>query len=231
MAGRGLSLWLRLISARVIRGLTPFLRKLKDILKACLGRMREVIAMAGAETGLLAISLIVNRRLHVMERALWLVVVLSSVITALVISNVQLGRYFTSPTVISVDRDYRGWNGSLPAVTLCYYDHIDSFKANEYIQEVWNVSIIDEDYFYFMDFLYAVVNATAGNYAELVKFAEDERFDSIDLYEMITRVDRPFEQVISSFDANFDVHVQMVMTERGSCYAINSPMSTVLSGQ
>ncbi|XP_017108445.2 pickpocket protein 19 [Drosophila bipectinata] len=231
MAGRRLFLWVRLILARVVRSSTPFLRRLMVIFGACLARIREVVAMAGAETGLLAISLIVHRRLHALERALWLGVVLASVITALIISNVQLGRYFTSPTVISVDRDYRGWNGSLPAVTLCYYDHIDSFKANEYIQEVWNVSIIDEDYFYFMDFLYAVVNATAGNYAELVKFAEDERFDSIDLYEMITRVDRPFEQVISSFDANFDVHVQMVMTERGSCYAINSPMSTVLSGQ
>jgi len=195
------------------------------------GRLRDVVAQAGAETGLLALSLCVNRSIHLLERLFWLAVVISSVIAALVLSRFQLERYFSSPTVISVDRDYRGWNGSLPAVTLCYYDHIDSFKANEYIQEVWNVSIIDEDYFYFMDFLYAVVNATAGNYAELAKFSEDERFDQVDLYEMIQRVDRPFEQVISSFDSGFQVHVQRVMTERGSCYAINSPMSTVLSGQ
>ncbi|KAH8277722.1 hypothetical protein KR018_004223 [Drosophila ironensis] len=226
-------LWLRFrsLSGRILRVLITFIRLVSSGLLIYSGRLRDVVAMAGAETGLLAISLIVHRRLHILERTFWLAVVISSVITALILSSFQLERYYSSPTVISVDRDYRGWNGSLPAVTLCYYDHIDSFKANEYIQEVWNVSIIDEDYFYFMDFLYAVVNATAGNYAELVKFAEDERFDSIDLYEMITRVDRPFEQVISSFDAGFEVHVQMVMTERGSCYAINSPMSTVLSGQ
>lgn len=145
------------------------------------------------------------------------------------LSELQIARYINSPTVISVDRDYRGWNGTLPAVTLCYYDHIDSFKANELIQDVWNVSIIDEDYFYIMDFLYAVVNATATNYAELAKFASDERFDQVDLYQIIHTINRPFEQVISSFDADFQVNVEMVMTERGSCYAINAPMSTMLS--
>ncbi|XP_017024503.1 pickpocket protein 19 [Drosophila kikkawai] len=231
MDRRRLWLWLKGISVRLLRGLLAFLRLFLAGCRSYAGRLRDVVAEAGAETGLLAISLCVNRRIHLLERLFWLAIVISSVIAALLLSRFQLDRYFSSPTVISVDRDYRGWNGSLPAVTLCYYDHIDSFKANEYIQEVWNVSIIDEDYFYFMDFLYAVVNATAGNYAELAKFAEDERFDQIDLYEMIQRVDRPFEQVISSFDSSFEVHVQMVMTERGSCYAINSPMSTVLSGQ
>jgi len=231
MSNQRLGLWIRGLSGRILRGLLAYLRLFLAGCVSYSGRLRDVVAQAGAETGLLALSLCVNRSIHLLERLFWLAVVISSVIAALVLSRFQLERYFSSPTVISVDRDYRGWNGSLPAVTLCYYDHIDSFKANEYIQEVWNVSIIDEDYFYFMDFLYAVVNATAGNYAELAKFSEDERFDQVDLYEMIQRVDRPFEQVISSFDSGFQVHVQRVMTERGSCYAINSPMSTVLSGQ
>ncbi|EDW57221.2 pickpocket protein 19 [Drosophila virilis] len=198
------------------------------LLRAVSARLRDVTAQAGDETSLLAIRLTVNRGLHMAERLLWFLVILGSVFAVYMLSEVQIARYLTSPTVISVDRDYRGWNGSLPAVTLCYYDHIDSFKANKLIQEAWNVSIIDEDYFYIMDFLYAVVNATASNYAELTKFASDERFDQIDLYDIIQTINRPFEQVISSFDANFKVHVQMVMTERGSCYAINSPMSAVL---
>ncbi|XP_017147816.1 pickpocket protein 19 [Drosophila miranda] len=223
--------WWRRIPAWMWKKLIAVLPTVLAGLKSYSSRLREMAEIAGAEAGVLAISLIVNRQLHTLERSIWLVVVLSSIYAAIMLSGLQYERYLNSPTVISVDRDYRGWNGSLPAVTLCYYDHIDSFKANEYIQDVWNVSIIDEDYFYFMDFLYAVVNATASNYAELAKFAEDERFDQVDLYELIQRVDRPFEQVISSFDANFKVHVQMVMTERGSCYAINSPMSSVLSGK
>ncbi|XP_017960637.1 sodium channel protein Nach [Drosophila navojoa] len=198
------------------------------LIRAVSSRLRDVAAQAGAETSLLAIRLTVNRRLHITERLLWLFVLVGSVFAVYMLSELQIARYVNSPTVISVDRDYRGWNGSLPAVTLCYYDHIDSFKANELIQDMWNVSIIDEDYFYIMDFLYAVVNATASNYAELAKFASDERFDQVDLYEIIQTINRPFEQVISSFDADFEVNVEMVMTERGCCYAINSPMSRML---
>lgn len=130
--------------------------------------------------------------------------------------------------MISVDRNYRDWVGYMPAVTLCYYDHIDSFKANQYILERWNVSIVEEDYFYFMDFLSAVVNASASNYVDLAKFAEDERFDEIDLYEIIQAIDRPFEQIINTFEANFEVSVRPAMTERGLCYIINSAIGVVL---
>ncbi|XP_030388356.1 sodium channel protein Nach [Scaptodrosophila lebanonensis] len=204
---------------------------LRIIFKHLRVRVVEIASQAGAATSLLAISLTVNRRLHPCERLLWLLILLLSIYTALMLSDLQRQRFLTSPTVISVDRDYRGWNGSLPAVTLCYYDHIDSFKANEFIQDIWNVSIVDEDYFFFMDFLYAVVNATTSNYADIAKYAEDERFDQIDLHEMIQLIDRPFEQLISSFDANFRVQVQQVMTERGLCYAINAPMAEVLNGK
>ncbi|XP_054737756.1 pickpocket protein 11 [Anastrepha obliqua] len=186
----------------------------------------------GAETGILAISLMANRRLHTLERLLWFGIVFVSMFAAISLSGVQLKRYFNSPTVISLDRDYRGWQGPLPAVTLCYYDHIDSFKANKYIQNKWNVSIVDNDYFYFMDFLHAVVNATASNYVDLARFAEDERFDDVNLSELVQAIDRPFEQTLTSFDnQNSTIQIMPVMTENGFCYAINSPMSEMLAGR
>ncbi|XP_050326162.1 uncharacterized protein LOC126756807 isoform X1 [Bactrocera neohumeralis] len=200
---------------------------------ACIAeRMHDFGTDLGEETGILAISLIANRRLHALERFLWVAIVLASIFAALRLSGVQVRRYLHSPTVISVDRDYRGWHGPLPAVTLCYYDHIDSFKANEYIQDNWNISIVDNDYFYFMDFLYAVVNATASNYADLARFAEDERFDNVDLAEVVHAIDKPFEQTLTSFDKkNSTIQIRPVMTERGYCYAINSPMSEILAGR
>ncbi|XP_037950741.1 sodium channel protein Nach-like [Teleopsis dalmanni] len=185
---------------------------------------------AGRETGILAITLIANRSLHIFERGLWFVMIVICIYYVINVSSLQFLRYVTSPTVVSVDRDYRGWTGMLPAVTLCYYDHVDAYKANEYIQNVWNVSIVDEDYFYYMDFLYAVVNATAANYVDLARFAENERFDEVNLLDLIHAIDKPFEQVLSSFDANFEIQVLPVMTERGLCYAINSPMSKILTG-
>lgn len=144
------------------------------------------------------------------------------------ITNTQIVRYITSPTVISVDRNYRDWVGYVPAITLCYYDHIDSLKANEYLLDHWNVSIIDEDYFYFMDFLSAIVNATASNYVDLAKFSEDERFENVDFYEVIQAIDKPFEQIIYTLDGNFEVSIQTAMTERGYCYIFNSAVGEVL---
>ncbi|XP_061388490.1 acid-sensing ion channel 5 [Musca vetustissima] len=175
------------------------------------------------ETGILAFKLMINRNLHILERIFWLLTFIGSIYGALWITNLQIYRFLKSPTVISVDRNYRDWIGYMPAITLCYYDHIDSYKANEFILENWNVSIVDEDYFYYMDFLYAVVNASASNYMDLAKFAK-----FVDLYALIQAIDRPFEQIINTYEGNFEVPVKSVMTERGSCYVINSSMGEVV---
>ncbi|XP_067633335.1 pickpocket protein 19 [Eurosta solidaginis] len=185
----------------------------------------------GQETGVLAISLMANRRLHVIERIIWCLIVSSAINAAYHLGGMQLHRFLNSPTVISVDRDYRGWHGPLPAVTLCYYDHIDAFKANDYIRDNWNVTVMDDDYFYFMDFLSAVVNATVKNYAHLARFAQDERFDEVNFTDVVHSINRPFNQVLTSSDKdNSTIQINPVMTERGYCYAINSPMSKLMAG-
>ncbi|XP_065368958.1 uncharacterized protein ppk3 [Calliphora vicina] len=190
--------------------------------------MGSFLRNVGDETGILALKLMFNRSLHNLERIFWFLTFVVAIYGALFITKFQIYRYINSPTVISVDRNYRDWVGFMPAITLCYYDHIDSYKANEYILDNWNVSIVDEDYFYFMDFLYAVVNATATNYADLAKFAEDERFDDVDLFDIIQAIDKPFEQIINTFEGNFEVSVTTAMTERGSCYIMNSAIGEVL---
>ncbi|CAD7078434.1 unnamed protein product [Hermetia illucens] len=92
----------------------------------------------------------------------------------------------------------------------------------------WNIGIVNDEYFYFLEFLYSVVNASATNYGDLAKFAQDERFDDIDLFDVAKTIDRTFEQTITSYDPNIHVEVQPIMTERGMCYAFNSPMSEIL---
>lgn len=48
----------------------------------------------------------------------------------------QFRRYYDNPTVVILERDYRTWNGTLPAATLCYSNNIDSLLAEEYIQKL-----------------------------------------------------------------------------------------------
>ncbi|XP_046810098.1 acid-sensing ion channel 5 [Lucilia cuprina] len=212
----------------VCESLTGIAFAIKSSLRFLYQRATGFLRNVGDETGILALKLMFNRNLHIIERIFWFLTFVVAIYGALFITKSQIIRHLKSPTVISVDRNYRDWVGYMPAITLCYYDHIDSYKANEYILENWNVSIVDEEYFYFMDFLYAVVNASATNYADLAKFSEDERFDDVDLYDIITAIDKPFEQIINTFEGNFEISVTTAMTERGSCYIINSAIGEVL---
>lgn len=48
----------------------------------------------------------------------------------------QWNRYAANPTVISLERDYRSWNGTLPAITICYAIRVDPKKADIYIRKL-----------------------------------------------------------------------------------------------
>ncbi|XP_055846703.1 sodium channel protein Nach-like [Episyrphus balteatus] len=207
--------------------LYSFKRRTNPACKKVGGKTVEILEEIGDSSGILAIKLVADRSLHWTERFLWFSLITLSVYAAYLISSKQLRRYRISPTVVSLDRDYRGWKGTMPAVTLCYYDHLDSYKADEYIQTKWNITMADEEYFYFMEFLYAIVNATASNYVELARFATDERFEDVDLNEALGEIYRTFDQTLKSFNPWFKIRVNPVMTERGRCYAINSPLSTI----
>lgn len=163
------------------------------------------------------------------SRIFWLFLILIAINGVYHLTTTQLKRFSISPTVISLDRDYLDWSGPLPAVTLCYHDHLDVQKANDLIFEKWNVSTADDEYFYFLEFLISIVNASATNYGDIVRFGEDERFDDLDLYDVIKAIDKPFKQEINSFKPNFEIYKATVMTERGMCYVFNSQIADFLS--
>lgn len=162
-------------------------------------------------------------------RLFWLLLILAAIYGVNLLTKTQIHRYAESPTVISLDRDYLDWSGPLPAVTLCYNDHLDVPKANDFIFENWNVSISDDEYFYFLEFLISIINATVTNYGDIVRFAEDERFDDFDLYDVILEVDKHFKQDIVSFDPDFQIERSIIMTEKGMCYVFNSQIANYLS--
>lgn len=46
----------------------------------------------------------------------------------------QWSRYNSEPVVVSLQRDYRSWWTTFPAVTACFSDRIDNDKAKETIE-------------------------------------------------------------------------------------------------
>ncbi|KAL5291355.1 hypothetical protein ACFFRR_010638 [Megaselia abdita] len=214
----------------MVKSKPKLLRKLANktytILK---DHIEYTLTEAGKVTGVLALKQIGNQALHPLERIFWLCLILIAVNGVQYLTTTQLKRFSMSPTVISLDRDYLDWSGPLPAVTLCYHDHLDVQKANDFIFEKWNVSNSDDEHFYFSEFLNTIIDASATNYGDIVRFAEDDRFDDLDLYDVIRAVNKPFKQEINSFDPNFEIHKATVMTERGMCYVFNSQISDFLS--
>lgn len=93
----------------------------------------------------------------------------------------------------------------------------------------WGTEENDTDYAYYMEFIDLVVNISTENLGKFGKFADDERFTDIDMLELARELHPNYDDAITSFDKGAEVNFVEVITERGICYTINSPLSVLLS--
>lgn len=79
------------------------------------------------------------------SRILWLFTVLILGCGVFYMCYNQWARYKANPTVISLERDYRHWNGTMPAITLCYSVKYNRSKIAEFVQrfEIQRVFVCD----------------------------------------------------------------------------------------
>lgn len=56
---------------------------------------------------------------------LWLVALLAAALGAAAVSAAAWERYQTTPSMIAMERDFRVWNTSAPAGTLCPHIRVD----------------------------------------------------------------------------------------------------------
>lgn len=122
------------------------------------------------------------------ERLIWISVVGLAIYGAVIVSLTQYERYKANPTVISLERDYRDWNGTVPAITFCYHLRIDEGRARNLIKRIWNVENYEDEFQYFMDFIKAVVNITTVNFKSFNKFSNDKRLDSVNMLSLAKEV-------------------------------------------
>ena len=108
---------------------------------------------------------------------MWLACFVTACWGAVTISLTQYSRYEANPTVVSLKRDYREWNGTIPAISFCYHQRIDEGRAQTLIKRLWNIEKYENEYPYFMDYTTAVVNITNTKLSLFNRFANDKRFD------------------------------------------------------
>lgn len=107
---------------------------------------------------------------------------------------------------------------------LSQFLHLDQFSFR-----TWGADENDTDYSYYMEFIDLVVNISTVNLAKFSKFAGDDRFTDIDMLELARELHPNYDDAITSFDKGAEVNFVEVITERGICYTINSPLSVLLS--
>lgn len=92
----------------------------------------------------------------------------------------------------------------------------------------WNLTLGDDDYLYFLDFITVLANSTANDLNAFTKFENDERLSNIDLMELTKIVHPQGAHIVSKLGISGDIDINQVMTERGLCYTINSRVSPML---
>jgi Amiloride-sensitive sodium channel len=100
----------------------------------------------------------------------------------------QYDRFMANPTVISIEKDFRSWNGTLPAITFCYKHRIDDAKAASYIKRQWDVDTNHSEYEYFMEFINTVVYTAPDKLYVFLIFISDDRLKDVDLMDLVKQV-------------------------------------------
>lgn len=126
------------------------------------------------------------------------------------------------------NKDFRDWNGTLPAITFCYHKRIDAVKAKNLIKQFWNVEPTDSEYEHFMDYVNLVANASIYSFRAFNRYVNDKRLEFIDMGMIARNVAPDINALISSFDSNLKPTIVEILTERGICHNVNGILSSTL---
>ncbi|CAB3232202.1 unnamed protein product [Arctia plantaginis] len=133
--------------------------------------------------------------------------------------------YNSEPVVVSLERDYRSWWTTFPAVTACFIDRVEPEKARYVIESTWNVSQESDAvrFQYYMDFIELVADVSfRENLQNFWKYQADDTVKDLNLLELALAVhpNWTLDVTLSQKEANVIWHP--VMTEVGMCLTFNS---------
>ncbi|XP_046399971.1 uncharacterized protein LOC124166485 [Ischnura elegans] len=159
------------------------------------------------------------------ERFFWVLMVGLSIcgFSFLVRSNII--HFQDSPTVISLERDFRVWNTTFPAVTICYEDPMDEESAEKLVLGKWGERANDNDSMkYHLGFLSAVANASFMTLESFLPYVDDPFLQKLDLLPLALEVNKKFAGTIYIYTIE-EINPKQTLTELGLCYTAGSLIS------
>lgn len=206
----------------------PANRKLSPAVSEKVKDLFEFLGQVSIESNIHGLKYIFARQLHPFERICWFLVFYGCCYGAFNISSQHYMRYAANPTVVSLERDYRDWNGTLPAVSVCYHKRLDETRAQALIKRLWSVDKSDDEYPYFLDYIKTVVYINES-YTKFNRFVNDRRLEFMNMLTIAKEVHPTVNSVVSSFDTNAEFAMNEIVTEKGICYSVNSIISPLIS--
>ncbi|XP_028160606.1 uncharacterized protein LOC114353011 isoform X1 [Ostrinia furnacalis] len=200
-------------------------KSIMESTKDSIAPVYELYAGFCRETTLHGLKHTVKDQVHWCERFLWFVLTLSAFFGAVYCALSQLSRYNVEPVVVSMQRDYRRWWSTFPAVTACFTDRVEPDKAKLAIEMNWNVTEESDPtrYAYYAGFIDLVTDVSfRSNLQNFWKYQNDESVRGIDLLQLALSVHPTILLKVMVSDSIKEVFWMPVMTEVGMCLTFNS---------
>ncbi|CAK1556020.1 unnamed protein product [Leptosia nina] len=179
------------------------------------------------ETTLHGLKHTVARNFHFIERLLWLILTSLAFTGAVYCALSQLTRYNSEPVVVYLQRDYRRWAFSFPAVTACFLERSDQEKTKGVIRRIWNITEDSdpEKFQYYQEFVDLISDVSfRENLQNFWKYQNDESLKGVDLLQLAIDV-HPDVILNVSVSHQLEILWVPVMTEEGLCMTFNSVYS------
>ncbi|XP_049820615.1 sodium channel protein Nach-like [Aethina tumida] len=167
--------------------------------------------------------------IHLIERIIWLIIIGIALGGAIAVALSNWRRYAANPTVVSLQKDFRNWLNPFPAATGCFIDKTDERKAQKFIKEKWGLVPTDLNYDNYMDFVKTVANISYHNLHEFERFKNNPVLNSANMLEVAGNVHPLLSGTLVTFDTKRKTNWQLVITELGICFSVNSKFENLLS--
>ncbi|XP_041968432.1 acid-sensing ion channel 4-A-like [Aricia agestis] len=176
------------------------------------------------QTSIHGFSHIAAPRRHWVERLLWVGILGVAIWGVVDISRGQLQRFLESPTVVTLEKDYRTWRYTLPAVTVCEQNKVNADSLPSTIKLIWNVTPADSTYQYYAGFVSTVADSDLYHLQGYGDFQNDTTLD-VDLFQIVLKVSGELVMKTGSSE-RISPRWAAAVTEAGVCHTINSLATT-----
>ncbi|EAT34077.1 AAEL013647-PA [Aedes aegypti] len=169
----------------------------------------KLLHTCAEESSVHGLAHLVAQNRHWAEKLLWAVILIFSIYFSYGVCLTTWTRYQESPTVLTLETDYRRWMYRRPAATVCPM-RVDQTQLHQMIRKIWNIDEKDDKYQYYSQYLETITNATYQNLNTFEPFKDDRSLANIDMLEVARNV--KYEFIPSS-------EFSPVVTEMGVCFS------------